>query len=151
MLRKFYSIKLSEVGNLINHIKKIMEIRSQVDINRWSKSRHQYYSKLLLQPYSNIPYLMLSYETLITVLKPGNEMKYKENKSIDEYNRDEHSEWSQNTAWAFKAEKKFPGKIENKFCINCHLKSRNTNECRHSKTETYNAQQNQHNKQKRKN
>lgn len=113
LLRKLYSIKLAEGGNVIKNITKIMEIVDKLAaIGEVIRDNH--ISALLL---CSLP---ISYDTLITAFEASKEVElspsFIQSKLIDEYNRRyDKAESSENTARAFKTQKIFNYRKENKY------------------------------------
>ena len=145
MLRKLYSTKLDEGGDLIIHITKMLELIDKLrsigeDIN------DSHISALML---CSLP---KSYDNLITALeaRPENELtsEFIRNKLIDEYNRRKDSSDSrqENNSRAYKTYTKHNNyRRENKYCTNCKQKTHNTHECWHLKDKSTNNSKRYHN------
>lgn len=123
LLRKLYSLKLEEHGNMQAHINKLLELVDKLKaIGEIIKDNH--ISALLL---CSVP---SSYDVLITALeaRPESELtpEFVKGKLIDEYNR--KVETNSTESKAFKATFKNKSRKE-KYCSYCHRNNHSNSEC----------------------
>ncbi|GBN06771.1 Retrovirus-related Pol polyprotein from transposon TNT 1-94 [Araneus ventricosus] len=119
LLRKLYATKMSEDGNMNEHIAQMLELIDKLKaVGEEIKDDH--IAALLLV---SVP---KSYDTLITALeaRPENELTPEliKNKLTDEYNRRKEQDSDRNLAQAFKTNISFKTRNQNKndkFCTFC--------------------------------
>ncbi|GBN76739.1 Retrovirus-related Pol polyprotein from transposon TNT 1-94 [Araneus ventricosus] len=119
LLRKLYATKMSEDGNMNEHIAQMLELIDKLKaVGEEIKDDH--IAALLLV---SVP---KSYDTLITALeaRPENELTPEliKNKLTDEYNRRKEQDSDRNLAQAFKTNVSFKSRNQNKndkFCTFC--------------------------------
>ena len=136
LLRKLYSLKLSEGGNVNEHINKIYEIRDKLTaIGETINDQHL--SALML---CSLP---PSYDTLITALEARPELEltpaFIRSKLLDEFSKRVENTNDQGET-AYKARKKFEKDktYYKKYCNYCHKSSHNKADCWHLKNKNQN-------------
>ncbi|GBO07412.1 Retrovirus-related Pol polyprotein from transposon TNT 1-94 [Araneus ventricosus] len=131
LLRKLYATKMSEDGNMNEHIAQMLELIDKLKaVGEEIKDDH--IAALLLV---SVP---KSYDTLITALeaRPENELTPEliKNKLTDEYNRRKEQDSDRNLAQAFKTNVSFKSRNQNKndkFCTFCKKPGHSRDFCYH--------------------